>query len=108
MIRYVRSGAPDLTNRQMAMIMLIYSHQAPSTVRGLAEQLKVAKPVVTRALNRLGQLGFVQRERDTSDRRNVFIRRTSKGSDFLDLFNRFIAGSGDERRTSSNGSPGTT
>ncbi len=96
MVRYVRSGEADLTNRQMAMMMLIYSDPGPSTVRGLAEQLRVAKPVVTRALNRLGQLGFVRRERDMTDRRNVFIRRTTKGAEFLDLFNRFIAGSGDE------------
>lgn len=96
MVRYVRSGEADLTNRQMAMMMLVYADPDPSTVRGLAEQLNVAKPVVTRALNRLGQLGFVRRERDMTDRRNVFIRRTAKGAEFLDLFNRFIAGSGDE------------
>lgn len=99
LVRYVRSGEPDLTNRQMAMMVLIYSDPDPSTVRGLAEQLKVAKPVVTRALNRLGQLGFARRERDSSDRRNVFIRRTGKGADFLDLFNRFIAGNDDESGT---------
>ncbi len=101
MVRYVRSGQPDLTNRQMAMMMLIYADPDPSTVRGLAHKLSVAKPVVTRALNRLGQLGFVRRERDMSDRRNVFIRRTGKGAEFLDLFDRFIAGSADESGTES-------
>lgn len=92
LIRYVRSGRPDLTNRQMALMMLVHCREGPHTVRGLAEQLNVSKPVVTRALNKLGSMEFVRRERDVSDRRNIFVRRTTRGAEFLDAFAGFVAG----------------
>ena len=88
LISYVRSGQPDLTNRQMALLMLVYLTPGPHTVRGLAKTLGVSKPVVTRALNTLGALGYLRRERDQDDRRNVFVVRTSNGADFLEGFKR--------------------
>lgn len=88
LIAYVRSGEPDLTNRQMALLMLVYLTPGPHTVRGLAKILGVSKPVVTRALNTLGALGYLRRERDQDDRRNVFVVRTSNGADFLEGFKR--------------------
>ena len=39
LISYVRSGQPDLTNRQMALLMLVYLTPGPHTVRGLAHIL---------------------------------------------------------------------
>ena len=90
LIAYVRSGEPDLTNRQMALLMLVYLTPGPHTVRGLARVLGVSKPVVTRALNTLGTLGYLRRERDQDDRRNVFVVRTSSGADFLEGFKRNI------------------
>ena len=88
LIGYVRSGEPDLTNRQMALLMLVYLTPGPHTVRGLARMLGVSKPVVTRALNTLGALGYLRRERDQDDRRNVFVVRTSDGAEFLEGFKR--------------------
>ena len=88
LIAYVRSGEPDLTNRQMALLMLVYLTPGPHTVRGLARILGVSKPVVTRALNTLGALGYLRRERDQDDRRNVFVVRTSSGAEFLEGFKR--------------------
>ena len=90
LIDYVRSGAPALTNRQMALLMLVYLTPGPHTVRGLARILGVSKPVVTRALNTLGALGYLRRERDQDDRRNVFVVHTSDGTNFLEGFKRFL------------------
>ncbi|MBA3510980.1 MAG: winged helix-turn-helix transcriptional regulator [Sphingomonas sp.] len=95
LIAYVRSGEPDLTNRQMALLMLVYLTPGPHTVRGLAKILGVSKPVVTRALNTLGALGYLRRERDQDDRRNVFVVRTSNGADFLEGFKRNLREGGD-------------
>ncbi|MGC9582186.1 UNVERIFIED_CONTAM: MarR family transcriptional regulator, partial [Salmonella enterica subsp. enterica serovar Typhimurium] len=67
LVDYVRSGEPDLTNRQMALLLVVYLRPGPHTVRGLARALNVSKPVVTRALNRLGTLGYLRRQRDDSD-----------------------------------------
>ena len=88
LINYVRSGQPDLTNRQMALMLLVYLTPGPHTVRGLAHILGVSKPVITRALNTLGALGYLRRVRDETDRRNVFVARTNTGQDFLVGFER--------------------
>lgn len=98
LVDYVRSGKPDLTNRQMALMMTVYIGDGPHTVRGLAEELNVSKPVITRALNKLSALGYLRRERDVADRRNIFITRTPKGAEFLDAFHNFIAGTGRDER----------
>ena len=86
LISYVRSGQPDLTNRQMALMLLVYLTPGPHTVRGLANILGVSKPVITRALNTLGTLGYLRRVRDEADRRNVFVAKTSSGQEFLESF----------------------
>src|SRR6478672_11223631 len=93
LIAYVRSGEPDLTNRQMALLMLVYLTPGPHTVRGIAATLGVSKPVVTRALNTLGALGYLRRERDQDDRRNIFVVRTKDGTQFLESFRRYLRAS---------------
>jgi DNA-binding MarR family transcriptional regulator len=111
LIGYVRSGEPDLTNRQMALMLVVYLTPGPHTVRGLAERLGVSKPVITRALNTLGALGYLRRVRDESDRRNVFVAKTGNGQDFLEGFERNLeqarsghsAGSDDGNRSSGGG-----
>lgn len=80
----VRAGAPDLSSRQYAILMTIYLDLPPHTVRGLAEKLRVTKPVITRALDTMGKLGLVTRERDKLDRRNVIIKRTVAGAEAVD------------------------
>jgi DNA-binding MarR family transcriptional regulator len=90
LVDYVRSGEPDLTNRQMALLLVVYLSPGPHTVRGLARALNVSKPVVTRALNRLGALGYLRRQRDDTDKRNIFVARTSEGADFLEEFGQFV------------------
>jgi DNA-binding MarR family transcriptional regulator len=92
LVGYVRSGQPDLTNRQMALLLLVYLTTGPHTVRGLAQSLGVSKPVVTRALNTLGALGYLRRERDEADRRNIFIAPTEMGTNFLEGFGGLIDG----------------
>src|SRR3546814_1287320 len=79
-------------------MLTVYIGAGPHTVRGLAEALNVSKPVITRALNKLSALGYLRRERDSTDRRNIFITRTPKGAEFLDAFHHFIAGTGRDER----------
>ena len=55
-------------------------------MRGLAALLRISKPAVTRALDRLGMLGLARRRRDDQDRRSVLVQRTVKGSVFLSDF----------------------
>lgn len=82
----VRSDAPDLTARQQAILMTIALTPGPHTVRGLAEQLNIAKPAVTRALDALERLDFIKRVRDEADLRNIFLERRSAGMTYLREF----------------------
>jgi DNA-binding MarR family transcriptional regulator len=82
----VRDDAPDLTVRQMAILLTIYLDPPPHTVRGLAAKLAVTKPVITRALDTMGALKLVSRHRDDRDRRNVLIRRTVEGALYVERF----------------------
>lgn len=87
MARHVRGTAPDLTSRQMALMLEIYlNDQRLHTVRDLAATLNLSKPVVTRALDAMSRHGFVRRKRDEKDRRNVYLHRTVKGSTYLAEF----------------------
>jgi len=77
---------PDLTARQMAILLTVYLKPPPHTVRGLSSALAISKPAVTRALDTLGNQGFLKRRRDETDARNVLVQRTVKGSVFVSDF----------------------
>jgi len=79
----------------MALMLSVYLGDAPHTVRGLAGALKISKPAVSRALDRLGELGYIRRQRDDLDRRNVLVQKTESGATFLTEFSRLI----DEAKT---------
>lgn len=91
----VRDDGPDLSARQMAIVLTVYTSPPPHSVRALAEILGIAKPAVTRALDRLSILGFIRRARDEADRRIVHAQRTVKGAVFLSEFADQIAEAAD-------------
>jgi len=80
----VLADEPDLTTRQLAILLTVYLDPPPHTIRGLAVRLKVTKPVITRALDTLGDMQLLARHRDETDRRNVLVRRTVEGSLFVE------------------------
>lgn len=86
MLHALRDAHPDLTARQFALLLHVYKTPPPHTVRGLAAELKMSKPAVTRALDRLGAHGLLRRKRDEADKRSVLVQRTVKGSVYLREF----------------------
>lgn len=82
-VSLVRQEGPDLTARQLAVLLICYLEEGPHTVRGLASRLDVAKPAITRALDRLEQFDLAQRRQDPRDRRSIVVARTSQGHTFL-------------------------
>ncbi|MEM7424721.1 MAG: MarR family transcriptional regulator [Pseudomonadota bacterium] len=80
----VRDDEPDLSARQMTVLLTVYLEAPPHTVRGLAAKLNVTKPVITRALDTMGRLGLLNRKRDPEDRRNVLVQRTVRGALFVE------------------------
>ncbi|MGB0672088.1 MAG: MarR family transcriptional regulator [Rhodospirillales bacterium] len=100
MVDSVRRDAPDLSARQMALLLTVYLSPPPHTVRGLADTLNVSKPAITRALDRLSELELIRRKPDENDRRSVLIQRTVKGSVFLREFAELITKAGRDLGTS--------
>jgi len=93
-LEQVRVDKRDLTLRQISILLQIYLVPPPHTVRGLATILGVTKPVITRALDTMGDLGLVTRVRDERDKRNVIIRRTVDGALYLEKLGDLIIDQG--------------
>ncbi len=82
-VSLVRRDGADLSARQLGVFLTCYLNEGGHTVRGLAADLNVSKPAITRALDRLGELDLARRKVDPMDRRSVLVQRTAKGSSFL-------------------------
>jgi len=91
-LQTVQQNGPDLTTRQLALLMSVYLDSGPHTVRSLAAQLGVTKAVISRAVDRLCKYGFIQRAPDPNDGRSVLLKRTSTGIHYLQGFADIIHG----------------
>jgi DNA-binding MarR family transcriptional regulator len=82
-VALVRRDGADLSARQLGVFLTCYLQDGAHTVRGLAAELNVSKPAITRALDRLSELELARRKVDPMDRRSVLVQRTLKGAAFL-------------------------
>jgi DNA-binding MarR family transcriptional regulator len=87
----VTDAEPDLSVRQLAILLTIYLDRPPHTVRALAARMQVTKAVITRALDSMGKLDLVARRRDETDRRNVVIQRTVRGALYVEMLGDLMA-----------------
>jgi DNA-binding MarR family transcriptional regulator len=90
MVALVSRDEPDLTARQMAVLLVCDEADQPQTVRGLALKLNVAKPVITRAVDKLEEMGLLERRPDPADRRSVLIRATKGGRNHVRSISRLM------------------
>lgn len=103
-VALVRRDGPDLSARQLGVFLTCYLQDGGHTVRGLAAELDVSKPAITRALDRLGELDLARRKVDPADRRSVLVQRTIKGAAFLrDLRSIMVDASAHARRNGHHG-----
>ncbi len=101
-VALVRRDGPDLSARQLGVFLTSYLQDKAHTVRGLAADLKVSKPAITRALDRLGELDLARRKVDPMDRRSVLVQRTLKGQAFLrDLRGIMVQATASAKKTAS-------
>ncbi|HEX2939505.1 MAG TPA: MarR family transcriptional regulator [Rhodopila sp.] len=99
-VALVRRDGADLSARQLGVFLTCYLREGGHTVRGLAAELNVSKPAITRALDRLGELDLARRKVDPLDRRSVLVQRTPKGAAFLrDLRGIMLEASGHGKRS---------
>jgi DNA-binding MarR family transcriptional regulator len=94
-IRMLQRSGPDLSARQIAVLLTVYLDPGPHTVRGLAARLRISKPAITRALDRLSGAELLNRTTDDNDRRSVLIQKTEKGTAFINDFAEAIRSAGE-------------
>src|SRR5215469_14621227 len=82
-VALVRRDGPDLSARQLGVFLTCYLRDGGHTVRGLAAELNVSKPAITRALDRLGELDLARRKIDPMDPRRTLVQGTPEGAAFL-------------------------
>jgi DNA-binding MarR family transcriptional regulator len=98
-VALVRRDSADLSARQLGVFLICYLNDGDHTVRGLAAEMNVSKPAITRALDRLGEFDLARRKTDPQDRRSVLVQRTAKGAAFLREIRGFMAeASGDGKK----------
>lgn len=82
-LTFVRSPAYiDLTARQLAIIGVAMDAGQPLRVKDMAAAIKVEKPVITRALDRMEREGLLERRKGAEDKRDCFIHVTDAGRAF--------------------------
>lgn len=82
----VLSNGPDLSARQLAILMSVYLESKSHTVKSLSLKLNVTKAVISRGLDTLTKYGFIKRAPDPNDRRSIIVTRTSGGILYLQRF----------------------
>lgn len=82
-LNLVRNGDDDITLRQMSVLLLVYSREEPYTPREVAANLGVAKPVISRAMDKMQELGVLRRMADPRDGRSVLLGRTTFGEEYM-------------------------
>ena len=92
MVSIVRSDVTDLSARQLAVFLKIYLEPGTEhTVRGLAGDLKVSKPAITRALDRLEGADLAKRTNDPKDGRSIILKKTPPGAAYLRTLNGYLS-----------------
>ncbi|MFB9761303.1 MULTISPECIES: MarR family winged helix-turn-helix transcriptional regulator [Bacillaceae] len=67
------------------VLMVLYHHERV-TMKQLAESIKRTKPTVTILVNKLVDLGFVQKQKDNNDSRVTYITLTKEGEKLRSMF----------------------
>ena len=90
-VALVRRDGPALSAHQLAVYLTCYLKNSEHTVRGLAADLNVSKSVITRSLDKLGELELTRRAPDPSDRRSILVERTPAGHALLNELRGIVA-----------------
>jgi DNA-binding MarR family transcriptional regulator len=90
-VALVRRDGPALSAHQLAVYLTCYLKDGEHTVRALASHLSVSKSVITRSLDKLGELDLTRRAPDPADRRSILVERTPAGEALLEELRGIVA-----------------
>jgi len=68
-----------LTHPQYLVMVTLWQHDQPLSVKEISEQLELEPPTLSPLLKRLQAAGLLERQRDPADERSVLITLTSRG-----------------------------
>lgn len=72
-----------LSVRQLGLLSLVYIDHIHASVDRYATELKLSKPAITKALNRLEELNFIKRKIAWQDKRKITVLPTLTGQDYI-------------------------
>jgi DNA-binding MarR family transcriptional regulator len=75
----IREDTPDLTCRQMGVLLICCNKPIPLSAAAIAEKLNVERPTITRAMDRLEALELARRRPNPADARSVLLVPSAKG-----------------------------
>src|SRR5436853_256415 len=73
----------ELTLAQIKALFALW-REPPATIGALADRLGIGVPAASHLVERLVQLGMVERREDESDRRRAFVVPTAQGTGLVD------------------------
>jgi len=76
-----KAGFSDLSLRQINILDIIQGLQNPTPTE-LAHELKISKPSVSAAIDRLETAGYIRKVDSDEDRRSYHLHLTQKGQNF--------------------------
>ena len=74
-----------LTHQQIIVIKLI-AHNKEMTITDLCDEMSLAKGTISGIVTRLEQYGYLEKVKYDGDRRNTYVRFSSKGMEFAKNF----------------------
>lgn len=74
----------DLNGRHLTMLAMLVARRDPPRLHEVAQRMGVARSIVTRAVDCFEKHGFAERLGEPHDKRQVRIRITSEGRNFVD------------------------
>ena len=77
--RILRQDDSDDLSPTLASILFTVAREGPLTPGDIARRERIKKPSVTAAVDKLEQMGFVERRRDVSDGRVAWVALTEAG-----------------------------
>jgi DNA-binding MarR family transcriptional regulator len=86
----VRDKRPDLSMRQLAILLLTHSSEVPPGVKELTALLQIPKPSITRAIDRLQYVQLVTRRTSLKDRRQVTIHLVPGGVEYWQQIKKWL------------------
>jgi len=81
-----KKGVSGLVPSHGEILFALYSSEGKLPMKNIAQKINRTQPTVTILIDKLVELQFIRKEKDTNDARITLISLTQKGKEFRDVF----------------------